>query len=118
MTYDDCGCVYDHVAPPAGDGPRVPMVIVSPYAKPGYTDSTPATSESMLAFTEHLSGLPALGSTDAASYDFAKAFSSGAAPAVAGASVRSAPVPHMVTTRIPRRERRYLEQHPPGHDDT
>src|SRR5439155_1658622 len=33
ITYDDCGCFYDHVAPPAGLGIRVPMVIVSPYAK-------------------------------------------------------------------------------------
>ena len=22
ITYDDCGCFYDHVAPPPGDGPR------------------------------------------------------------------------------------------------
>ena len=44
ITYDDCGCFYDHVPPPqAGWGIRVPMVIVSPYAVPGATDSTPAT---------------------------------------------------------------------------
>ena len=58
----------------------MPMVIVSPYAKAGYTDSTPATTESMLAFTEHLFGLPPLGRTDAQSYDFANAFSFAAAP--------------------------------------
>src|SRR3954463_772260 len=26
ITYDDCGCFYDHVLPPAGQGVRVPMV--------------------------------------------------------------------------------------------
>src|SRR5207244_13025247 len=38
ITYDDCGCYYDHVNPlqyAANWGVRVPMVIVSPYAKPG-----------------------------------------------------------------------------------
>ena len=43
ITYDDCGCFYDHVAPPAGLGVRVPMVIVSPYARSGYTDSSTAS---------------------------------------------------------------------------
>jgi phospholipase C len=40
ITYDDCGCFYDHVPPPQPDwGIRVPMVIVSPYAERGGTDS-------------------------------------------------------------------------------
>jgi hypothetical protein len=43
ITYDDCGCFYDHVSPPKGLGIRVPMVIVSPYAKPGFTDSNVAS---------------------------------------------------------------------------
>jgi phospholipase C len=39
LTYDDCGCFYDHVAPPRpGLGIRIPMLIISPYAKSGYTD--------------------------------------------------------------------------------
>ena len=57
ITYDDCGCFYDHVAPgknPDGtpQGVRVPMVIVSPYAKRGGTDSNTATFASFLKFTE------------------------------------------------------------------
>jgi phospholipase C len=118
ITYDDCGCFYDHVAPPAGDGPRVPMVIVSPYAKPGYTDSTPATSASMLAFVEHVFGLPALGGADATSYDFAGAFSFGASPPPTLTWMRGVPVPSMETTRIPPHEQRFLRQHRPGHSDT
>src|SRR4051812_9987992 len=47
ITYDDCGCFYDHVPPrtnPDGtlQGLREPMVIVSPYAKHGATDSNDA----------------------------------------------------------------------------
>ena len=43
ITYDDCGCFYDHVPPGSNadgskQGIRVPMVIVSPYAKRAGTD--------------------------------------------------------------------------------
>jgi len=77
VTYDDCGCFYDHVNPlqyNASWGIRVPMVIVSPYAKLGYTDSTPTTFAGTLAFAEHTFGLPALNSTDATAYDYRGAF--------------------------------------------
>ena len=57
ITYDDCGCFYDHAAPPSGWGVRVPMVIVSPWAKPGHNDPRRASFSSMLAFTEHIFGL-------------------------------------------------------------
>ena len=43
ITYDDCGCFYDEVAPPAGAGIRSPMVIVSPYAKAGFTSRSSST---------------------------------------------------------------------------
>jgi phospholipase C len=69
ISYDDCGCFYDHVSPPPGDGPRLPMVIASPYAKSGFTDSTVATPESMLAFVEHLFGVPAMAGQEAVAYD-------------------------------------------------
>jgi phospholipase C len=79
ITYDDCGCFYDHVAPPLNpdgtqQGPRSPMVIVSPYAIAGSTDSTNATFASILAFTEHTFGLPPLALNDAAAYDYANSF--------------------------------------------
>jgi len=74
VTYDDCGCFYDHVAPPAGLGIRNPVVIISPYARAGYTDSTVATTASLLAFTEHTFGLTPLGAADAGAYDYANAF--------------------------------------------
>jgi phospholipase C len=102
ITYDDCGCFYDHVAPPKGLGIRVPMVIVSPYARPGFTDSNVASFSSMLAFTEHVFGLPALARSDANAYDFADSFDFGAA--------------HLAKTNLTHQplsqsERRYSENH-------
>jgi phospholipase C len=98
ITYDDCGCFYDHVPPgvnPDGtkQGPRVPMVIVSPYTKVAYTDSNSATFASVLHFTEEAFGLPALGVNDAQSYDYANAFAFGSAPHAAPLHLRSQPVP-------------------------
>ena len=58
ITWDDCGCFYDHVPPPPGLGIRVPMLLVSPYAKAGYTDSAAASFASILAYTEHAFTLP------------------------------------------------------------
>src|SRR5205814_935687 len=61
ITYDDCGCFYDHVQPPSGLGLRDPMVIVSPWVKPASTDSTTAVQPySMLAFIDKNFGLPPL----------------------------------------------------------
>jgi phospholipase C len=63
VTFDDCGCFYDPVNPLQYDpewGPRVPMLIISPYAKAGYTDSTPATFASLLAYVEQTFNVPAL----------------------------------------------------------
>jgi phospholipase C len=74
ITYDDCGCFYDHVPPPSGLGIRVPMVIVSPWAKPGYTDSSVASFASLLAFTEHTFGLAALTEADSRAYDYRNSF--------------------------------------------
>ena len=74
VTYDDCGCFYDHVSPPAGLGIRNPVVIISPYARAGYTDSTVATTASLLAFTEHTFGLAPLGLADGNAYDYSNAF--------------------------------------------
>jgi phospholipase C len=74
ITYDDCGCFYDHVAPPPGLGIRTPMVIVSPWARAGTVDSTQASIASMLAFTEHNFGLPALNENDGMAYDYENSF--------------------------------------------
>jgi len=87
ITYDDFGGFYDQVYPgtnsnPDGtqEGPRVPMIIVSPYAKPGYTDTTPTTFAGILAYTEHIFGLSPLGPNDAHAYDFSNSFNYSQAP--------------------------------------
>ena len=97
ITYDDCGCFYNQVAPPLNsegirEGPRSPLVIVSPYAKPGYTDTTPATFAGILAYTEHTFGLPALGSEDANAYDFSNAFNY-SQPPLTPAKMATRPLP-------------------------
>lgn len=79
ITWDDCGCFYDQARPgtnPDGtaQGPRVPLIIVSPYAKPGYTDTTATTFAGILAYTEHTFGLSPLGANDAAAYPYSNAF--------------------------------------------
>lgn len=77
ITYDDCCSFFDHVNPLQFNsdwGLRVPMVIVSPYAKLGYTDSTATTFAGMLAFVERTFGLPALSTIDGGAYDYRNAF--------------------------------------------
>jgi phospholipase C len=102
VTYDDCGCFYDHVPPPAGLGVRTPMVIVSPWARPGYVDSNQASLASMLAFTEHNFGLSPLNQNDANAYDYANSFDYSQAPL--------APVPMTRSKLSPRA--REVSKHP------
>ena len=85
ITWDDCGCFYDQVPPgvnPDGtaQGPRTPLVIVSPYAKRSYTDRTATTFAGILAYTEHTFGLSPLSLNDAKAYPFSNAFNYRQAP--------------------------------------
>jgi phospholipase C len=110
VEYDDCGCFYDHVPPPqAGLGIRSPVVIISPYARAGFADSNVATTSSLLAFTEHVFGLPPLlASVDGAAYDYAAAFDFTQTP--------TGPVPAVITPLSPQ-TRAYLAAHPVDPDD-
>jgi phospholipase C len=85
LTYDDCGCFYDQAIPrrnPDGtwQGPRSPLVIISPYARPSYTDTTHTTFAGILAYVEHNFGLAPLGPNDRNAYDFSHAFNYSQAP--------------------------------------
>jgi phospholipase C len=67
LTYDEHGGYFDHVAPPQIDayglGVRVPLFVVSPYAKKGPVESSkPADHVSILKFIERLHHLPTLAS--------------------------------------------------------
>ena len=108
IGYDDCGCFYDHVAPPAGSGygMRTPLVIVSPYARAGYTDSTQAAlAPSLLALVEYVFGLPPLTATspDNGAYHWQNAFNFAQVP-LAPATMRTTPVPPS--------SQRFLASHP------
>jgi phospholipase C len=78
LTWDDFGGFYDHVPPPHvdlyGDGPRVPAIVISPYAKPGYIDSTTLEFASVLRFIETIFNVPPLTSRDANADDMLEAF--------------------------------------------
>lgn len=68
VTYDENGGFWDHVAPPSGPGwgdrwgpgTRIPAIIVSPYAKRGYVDSTPYDTTSVIKFITRRFGLEPL----------------------------------------------------------
>jgi phospholipase C len=109
ITYDDNGGFYDHVPPPSSEtGIRVPLVIVSPWAKPGFTDSTTATYASMLAYTEHTFGLAALTTADANAYDYSSSFDYSQTPLAAVGTA-----PHAISVA----EEQYLAAHPPDPND-
>jgi len=98
ITYDDFGGWYDHVAPPVidrwGPGGRVPLLVISPYARKGFIDSTFYDTTSLLKFIETRWGLEALGERDAAAnltnlFDFDQEVGPVRAPApVVGQDVR------------------------------
>ena len=84
LTWDDFGGFYDHVPPPHVDiyglGPRVPAIIVSPWAAPGILHET-LSFDSVLNLMEtvfHVPRLPqqrpALGPDDPAGHDMLGAF--------------------------------------------
>ena len=108
VTYDDCGCFYDHVPPPPGLGIRIPMVIVSPFARGASTDSSTASYPSLLAFVEHTFGLAPVGPEDAAAYDYSQSFDYAQQPLKA--------IPLEVHP-LPRWEVRWLKAHPPDDQD-
>jgi phospholipase C len=86
LTYDEQGGFYDHVPPPPACTPddfapeldtggfqagfdqlglRVPLIVVSPYAKRGYVSHVVTDHTSILRFVEARFGLPALTHRDA-----------------------------------------------------
>ena len=83
-TYDDWGGWYDHVAPPQVDaygyGFRVPTLLVSPYARQGYIDSTTLDYTSVLKFIQENWSLEPLAMRDANANSIASAFDFSAPP--------------------------------------
>jgi hypothetical protein len=130
VTWDDCGCFYDHVNPRRFDpqwGVRVPFFVVSPYARQGFTDHTPATFPSILTFVEDVFGLralnpcartPSAGCSDDVrtgngdpTYDLMGMFDFTQRP------ILSAAPPLVTSVRLPAGERRALRRLVPGLED-
>jgi phospholipase C len=124
LTWDDCGCFYDHANPLAYNadwGVRLPMLIISPYARAGYTDTTPASVASPLAFIEHDFNLRPLApcalliagkgcTDDSNAYDYRRAFDYSQTPLAGISPIR--------TTRS-LTENKWLSAHPnAGNDPT
>lgn len=118
ITYDDCGCFYDHVAPPAGAGVREPMVIVSPCVNPASTDhNTAYAGESTLAFIEHTFNLPPLlANADGSAYDYMQSFNFAQA-GCGGAGAAAATVTRAAIHPLSPAERAYLRAHPANPGD-
>ena len=86
ITWDDWGGWYDHVPPPKliNDGTswgsgyvygfRVPLIVVSPYAKAGYVSHVTHDFGSILKMIEVTFGLPSLGYADARADDLSDCF--------------------------------------------
>ena len=78
IMWDDFGGFYDHVHPPRVDdlglGPRVPLLIVSPWARAGTVIHTTYEPSSILAFLERLYHLPPLTRRDREANDLMNAF--------------------------------------------
>jgi phospholipase C len=84
VTWDDFGGFYDHVAPPHVDiyglGPRVPAIVISPYARRGFLDHHVMEFSSVLRFIEKIFRLPAMTQRDRTSDDMLSAFDFTQAP--------------------------------------
>ncbi|HXM22649.1 MAG TPA: alkaline phosphatase family protein [Terriglobales bacterium] len=82
ITWDDWGGFYDHVKPPHANsyefGFRVPLIVVSPYAKPAYISHVAHDFGSILKFIEENFGLstvaPGAGYADESADDLSDCF--------------------------------------------
>jgi phospholipase C len=73
VVWDDWGGWWDHVPPPYldndGAGIRVPMIVVSPFAKNNYVSHVQYESTSIVRFIEDNFGLPTMTQADARATD-------------------------------------------------
>jgi phospholipase C len=78
ITWDDFGGFYDHVPPPHVDlfglGPRVPMLLISPWARQGLVASDTLEFSSVLKMIETIWDLPSLTARDRRAGDMLNLF--------------------------------------------
>jgi phospholipase C len=87
LTWDEWGGFYDHVPPPTVDGFgygfRVPLLVLSPYAKQHFIDHHTGSFDSILRFIEMNWGLKPLTERDRDASDLMTAFDFAREPAPA-----------------------------------
>jgi len=92
LTWDDFGGFYDHVLPPRDSeytlGPRVPMMVISPYAQTGLVGHSQYDARSVLKFVEQVFNLPHLAKFDRSVNSISN-------------MLVSQPIPNIQTTRPP-----------------
>ena len=78
VTWDDWGGWYDHVSPPQYNsyelGFRVPLIVISPYARRHYISHRRHEFGSILKFTEETFNLGSMNTTDVRSDDLSDCF--------------------------------------------
>lgn len=79
VIWDSSGGWYDHVPPPQVDpgqgfGMRVPMLVISPFAKKGFISHVQMDDVSILRFIQETFGLPSLNARNAQSNDLSDMF--------------------------------------------
>jgi phospholipase C len=111
ITWDDWGGWFDHVVPPQLDGMglgfRVPLIVVSPYAKHGYVSHVQHEDGSILHFAEKTFGLAALSQSDTRADDLSDCFNFSQQPA---------PFVPLAVTRTPDSFRHAPDSVPPDND--
>ncbi len=95
VTWDDWGGWYDHVPPPQYNsyelGFRVPLIVISPYAKAHFVSHRRHEFGSILRFVEETLGLDSMHTTDTRSDDLSDCF-----------DFSQAPIPfHPIEARLP-----------------
>jgi phospholipase C len=94
LIWDDWGGWYDRVPPPQVSytslGFRVPMIVISPYARTHFVSHTPYDFGSILKFVESTFGLGSLGTTDRSARSMDDAFDFRQTPS----AFQTLPLPH------------------------
>jgi phospholipase C len=113
ITWDDWGGWYDHVPPPKvihdgtswGSGYvygfRVPLIVVSPYAKAGYISHVTHDFGSILSFIEKTYNLPSLEYADARADDLSDCFNFNQSPLQFQTIAAPLSAEHFVNDRTP-----------------
>lgn len=100
LCWDDYGGFYDHALPPEVDaygyGPRVPMIVISPYVKQGYVSHYTYDFTSVLKFIEQRWNLKHLTPRDDRANNMADCFDFSQTPA----SALVIPVPPGIRSRL------------------